>query len=299
MTARPLDSHKTAQTSQIRGILAMLCAVFGFAVADTLAKWFGQEGFASPQIVFFRYLFGLIPVGIFVWVSGLSALRTRRPLAHALRAVLLFVALTCFFAGLRYLPLAEAIAIAFTAPLFTTALSQPVLGERVGPRRWGAVLFGFLGALIMLRPGTAAFQPEALFIVASALCFSSAMLLTRRIAATETNVSMLAYSTMGAGLASLPFQPFVWQAPDAIHIWVFLALGLVGGLAAYLIIVAYRNAPAAVIAPFDYTMMIWATLFGWLFWQETPEPIVVAGAVIIALAGLYVTHRESRSRGTG
>lgn len=294
MTSRPLDSGTVPQRTLFTGVAAICCAVFGFAIADVLAKWLGQEGFASPQIVFFRYLFGLLPVAVFVWHSGLSALRTRRPLAHVLRACLLFVALTCFFAGLKYLPLAEAISIAFTAPLFTTALSHPVLGEKVGPRRWGAVLFGFIGALIMLRPGTAAFQPEALFIVASALCFSSAMLLTRRIAATETNVAMLAYSTLGAGLASLPFQAFVWQPPELGHLGVFLLLGLIGGIAAYLIIVAYRSAPAAVIAPFDYTAMIWGTLFGWLFWHERPEMIVVVGAAIIALAGLYVTRREAR-----
>ena len=293
MTSRPLETASAPQRTLLTGIAAICCAVFGFAVADALAKWLGQEGFTSPQIVFFRYLFGLLPVSIFVWHAGLSALRTRRPLAHALRACLLFVALTCFFAGLQYLPLAEAIAIAFTAPLFTTALSRPVLGEPVGPRRWAAVLFGFLGALIMLRPGTAAFQPEALLVVASALCFSSAMLLTRRIAATETNVAMLAYSTLGAGLASLPFQAFVWQPPEPGHLGVFLVLGLIGGVAAYLIIVAYRSAPAAVIAPFDYTAMIWGTLFGWIFWQERPGAVVVAGAAIIALAGLYVTRREA------
>ncbi|MDJ0611400.1 MAG: DMT family transporter [Kiloniellales bacterium] len=294
MTSRPLDTPRTPQRALVTGIAAVCCAVFGFSVADTLAKWLGQEGFTSFQIVFFRYLFGLLPVAVFVWHAGFAALRTRRPLAHGLRACLLFVALSCFFAGLNYLPLAEAIAIAFLAPLFTTALSRPVLGEPVGPRRWGAVLFGFAGALIMLRPGTAAFQPEALLIVASALCFSSAMLLTRRIAPTETNVAILAYSTLGAGLASLPFQAFVWQPPEPGHLWVFLTLGLIGGVAAYFMIVAYRNAPAAVIAPFDYTAMIWGALFGWVFWQERPEAIVILGAVLIAAAGLYITRREAK-----
>lgn len=142
------------------------------------------------QIVFFRYAFGLIPVTIAIVVSGVGGLKTKRPFAHFLRGLFMFAALTLFFRDLKTLPLAEGIAVAFSAPLFVTALSWPMLGERVGPYRWAAVIIGFAGALVVLRPGTDAFKPEALFIVASAVFFALAMLHTRRISHTETNVAM-------------------------------------------------------------------------------------------------------------
>ncbi len=275
------------------GIASCLFAVFFFSIADATAKWLGQS-YAPIQIVFLRYVFGLIPVALFVWRSGgLRALKTRRPFAHGLRALLFFSALFMLFTGLRGLPLAEAISIAFTAPLFVTALSGPVLGEPVRPRRWAAVVIGLIGALIIVRPGTAAFQFDALYILASALCFSLAMLVTRRMAKTETNVAMLAYTTLGAGIASLPLMPFVWRQPAAGDVWLFALIGIVGGMAAYLLIAAYRNAPAAVVAPFDYTGLVWAALLGWIIWQERPEPLVWLGAAIIALSGLYITYRES------
>ena len=279
-----------------RGITAVAAAVAFFSVADATAKWLGHAGYASPQVVFFRYLFGLLPVAVVVWSAVWHSLRTQKPMLHVLRALLLFSALVLFFTGLRLMPLAEAIAVAFTAPLFVTALSVPMLGETVGPRRWSAVLIGFVGAVVMLQPGTEAFRIEALIVVASALFFAFAMLLTRRMSATETNTAMFTYSTVGAGLASIPFMAAVWTTPNADHLWVFFGLGIVGGIAAYLMIVAYRNAPAALIAPFDYTALIWGALFGWILWQEEPPLIVWTGAAIIALSGLYIAHREARAK---
>lgn len=278
-----------------RGIPAIIGAVFLFSFADALAKWLGQAGYDSVQIVFFRYLFGLIPVAVAIFMSGAAGLKTKRPLAHLLRGLLMFAALTLFFRGLKTLPLAEGIAVAFSAPLFVTALSWPVLGERVGPYRWAAVVVGFGGALLVLRPGTEAFQPEALFIVASALFFACAVLLTRRISRTETNVAMYTYATIVAGLATLPLLPFVWVTPQTSDLWPFLAIGFIGGAASYLMIVAYRNAPAALNASFDYTALIWAALLGWIFWDETPDVVVWLGASIIVAAGLAITYRESRT----
>lgn len=281
------------------GIASILGAVFFFSMVDVAVKWLGQS-YSPFEIVFFRYLFGTLPIAVFVWRSGgLRALRTRRPLVHALRAGLLFVALLAFFAGLSSLPLAEAIAVGFTAPLFVTALSGPLLGETVGPRRWGAVAVGFLGALVMVRPGTAAFRPEALFVVTATFFYALAMLLTRHMSRSETSAAMLTYSNLGAGLASLPFLTLVWRGPAANDMWFFLLIGVFGGIAAYLVILAYRNAPAAVVAPFDYTALIWGALFGWIVWREQPEVSVWIGAAIVAVAGLYITHREARAARKG
>ena len=293
MTAE--NAPAAPHTNIPRGVSALVGAVFFFSFADALGKWFGHAGYDSFQIVFLRYAFGLIPVSIAILVSGVSGLRTRRPWVHVLRGVLMFAALTFFFRGLKYMPLAEGIAVAFSAPLFVTALSYPVLKERVGPFRWGAVIVGFVGALIILRPGTDTFRPEALYIVTSALFFALAVLTTRRISVTETNVAMYTYSTIFAGLATIPALPFVWVPPEPEHISLFLLLGLIAGAASYLMIVAYRNSPAAVNAPFDYTALIWGALMGWIIWNETPSANVWIGAVIVVAAGLTITYRETRA----
>ena len=274
------------------GIGSALAAVFLFAILDATAKWLGQS-YEPVQIVFFLHFFGLIPITVIVWRSGgLAALRTRRPFAHALRGSLLFASLLLFFMGLRGLPLAEAVAVSFTEPLFITALSGPLLGEAVGVRRWAAVIIGFVGALIMVRPGTEAFRPEALLVLTAAFAYALAMVLTRRLTRTETDVALVTYTTLIAGLASLPFASLVWQAPGSSDLGLFALVGIAGGSAAYLLVIAYRNAPAAVVAPFDYTSLIWASVFGWMLWREAPEPAVWVGAAIVAAAGVYITRRE-------
>lgn len=276
------------------GIASSLSAVFCFAIVHALAKWLGQD-YPAVQILFFRYLFGLLPVAVFVWRSGgLPVLRTRRPATHALRAGLLFVALLLFFEALQSLPLAEVIAVSFTAPLFVTALAAPVLGETVGPRRWTAVIVGFLGALIMVRPGTAAFHPEALLVVGSAFSFSLLVLLTRRMTRTESTVCMVTYSTLFAGALSLPFLASVWRPPAGEDMGLFVMIGIVGGIAAYLIVFAYRHAPVSVLAPFDYTALVWGALLGWVIWKEQPDAPVWIGAAMVSLAGFYITRREAR-----
>ena len=296
MSAEPPPGGAPAVDRIGLGIASIMAAVFFFSIADALAKWLGQT-YDPVQIVFLRYVFGLIPVALLVWHGGgLSVLRTRRPFMHGLRALVTFAALLLLFNGLRRLPLAEAISVAFTAPLFVTALSGPLLGEPVRPRRWAAVLAGFLGALVVIRPGTGAFQAASLYILASALCFALMALITRRLSRTETSAALLAYTTLGACLASLPIVPFVWQPPAPGDLWLFVAIGLVGSTAAYFVIQAYSNAPPAMIAPFDYTALIWAALIGWIVWQERPEPAVWLGAAIIAASGLYITHREARAK---
>ena len=269
-----------------------MAAVSIFSIVDATAKWLGQT-YEPVQIVFFQALFGLIPIAVLVWRSGgLSSLRTRRPFAHALRGGLLFATVLSFFTALRGLPLAEAIAVTFTAPLFITALSIPLLGEAVGARRWAALVIGFVGALIMVRPGTEAFRPEALLVLASALMFALAMLLTRRLTRTETNVALVTYTTLITGLASLPLAVLAWQAPSTTNLGLFAVVGIGSASGNYFLVLAYRNAPAAVVAPFDYTKLIWASVFGWMLWRESPEPAVWIGAAIVAAAGVYITRRE-------
>jgi drug/metabolite transporter (DMT)-like permease len=274
------------------GLTAIVAAVFLGSVADASAKWFGGQGYAPTQVVFMRYVFGLIPVAFFLYYSGVGALYTRRPRAHVFRALLGFGSIAFFFWGVTLMPLAEAMAISFTAPLFTTALSVPILGERVGIRRWSALAVGFVGALIVIRPGTDAFRPEALVVIVSAFIYALNMIMTRHMSATETNVSMFTYTTIGAGLISAPFLLLSWQTPSPSHLVLFSGFGVIEGCASFLLIIAYRNVAASVAAPFDYTSLIWGAIFGWVLWGENPDATVWVGAGIIALAGIYIARRE-------
>lgn len=274
-------------------IFAVALAVFLFAIVDATAKALAPS-YTAFQIVFFRQLFGLLPILLLIWHAGsLDVLATGRPWAQALRAGLQLVSSAAFFAGLKSLPLAEAVAVGFTAPLFVAALSGPLLGEPAGPRRWAGIAAGFVGALIMIRPGSTAFQPGALLVVLSALAWALTMLLTRRLSRTESNVAMLAYSTLGACLGSLPLALADWHTPVGQDLGLFVMLGAFGGAGAFLVILAHRHAEAVVLAPFQYTALLWSALLGWLLWRETLEPLAWLGAAVIALASIYVSHREA------
>lgn len=285
--------------SVTQGLVAMWVAVASFSIADAIAKWHGEEGFAAVQIVFFRYFFGLIPVAIALYVAGLHQVRTNRPVAHVFRGVLMSSALALFFWGLKYVPLAEAIAVAFTAPLFITALSVPVLGERVGPARWLAVIVGFAGMLVIVRPGAEAFRPEMLILVAGTAVFALGITYTRRLARTETVTTMFTWTTAVALAVFAPLAWWTWKLPEADHLAGFVVIGLIGGLAHYLVIVAYRNAPAAVVAPQEYMALVWGAIIGWIIWSEVPSAWTWLGAAIVAGAGGFIALRESRAAARG
>jgi len=278
------------------GLIAMIAAVTIFSCMDAIGKWLGMAGYHPLQIVFLRYTLALVPVSIAVAINGVASLKTKRPIAHLARGILMVFTLTMFFTGLRDMPLAEAISVAFTAPLFVTALSGPVLGERVGPSRWLAVIIGFIGMLIIVRPGSEAFQPHSLYVLISAVTFAIGMLFTRQLTRTESNMAIYTYTTVVAAFTAMLFQPFIWQTPQTEHLPLFMSMGLIGGFSSFLIIIAYRNAPAAVVAPFDYVALLWGALLGWYIWQEKPDALVWVGALIIVSSGLYITWRETRRR---
>ena len=286
---------ETSSGSVLKGISAVLCGVFIFSSVDAIAKWLGGVGFHPTQIVMLRYCFGVVPVVIALWLSRNVVLKARNPLLQVVRGLLMCGALLQFFWGLKYIPLADAMAVAFTAPLFITMLSVPVLRETVGPHRWAAVAVGFLGMLVILRPGFSAFRPEALLIVSSALTFALGVVITRLLTATESNTTIFTYTTFIALVAMTPFGVATWQAPDLAHWGLFAVIGLFGGLAHYLVIVAYRHAPAAVNSPFEYTGLMWGSILGWAVWRDAPDMWVWVGAATIVAAGIYITYRETKS----
>ena len=253
--------------------------------------------FGGMQLVFFRSSFGLIPVVFMVMMAGgFSILVTRRPLLQAVRSILATVTTFLFFTSLRYLPLGEAVALAFAAPIFLTVLAGPVLGEKVGPRRWIAVLVGFVGVLTILRPGSETFSPYALLPLSAAVAFSLTMLLGRKLALTDNSTSIVFYTSLGGVLASGVMIPMDWTPPTIDHLPWLVLIGLLGGFGQILIIQAFRHAEASMLAPFEYSSIIWAILFGYLFWSEVPDDLTFVGAAIVVGAGVYIAQRESRAR---
>ncbi len=279
----------------LRGIVFALLSYFFFGCMDAVAKWLGESGYSVVQLIFFRALFGFLPmIPVIRADGGWAALRTRRPLLHLTRALGVVSALAAFFFSLRFMPLAEAQTLVFTSPLFITLLSMPLLGERVGPHRLGAVAFGFVGVIIAMRPGGDTFQIEALYLIFSGFAFALASVLTRLMGRSETNAAIIFYSTMGQLVPMAILLPWSWVMPATLTDWLlFVTLGLVGGYAMQCMTLAFRYAPASVIAPFEYSALLWGALAGWIVWQELPHPAVWIGAAMLVASGLYIVWRET------
>ena len=182
----------------------------------------------------------------------------------------------------------------FAAPVFITALSAIVLKEHVGWRRWLAVLAGFAGVLIVVRPGSSAFQAASLFPVATAVLYAALMISARWVDKRESVWTLMLYLTGAGALISALVMPFVWTAVRPGDLWLFFGIALFGTAGITMMTQAFRFAPAAVVAPFDYTALIWATLMGWVFWGEIPDVMTYLGAAVIIASGVYIVWRESR-----
>jgi len=259
---------------------------------DLCAKWLLAD-YSLPQFVFLRSIFGL---AFFLFTArfygGLSSLRTKRWKWHLFRTLLATGAMFGFFYGLSQMPLVNALTIAFTAPLFVTGLSVPFLGEQVGWRRWLAVVVGFVGVLIVLRPGTGMFTPAAIGLLIAALCYAGLALTARKLAATESSFSMAVYVVAGPFLVSSTMIVGNFTAPDANGWFFFVLAGMCSALAWVGIVGGYRRAPPSMLAPFEYTALIGAAIAGYLIWDEVPDVWVVTGGLIIIGSGLFIVYRE-------
>ena len=276
---------------------AIVCMLVGAAILtlnDGLIKHLAGT-YPTGELLFIRGLFVWPWILLFVMRrGGLAILRVHNIKGQALRGCCVIAGAFLFITGLRHLALADAVAIAFTGPLFITALAPLVLGESVGWRRWLAVLVGFAGVLFMLRPGGEALQWAIVFPLGAAICGGLRDLITRRIASTETTVAVLAVTTTVVLLAGLATAPFVdWVQLRPADIATFAASGALIAVAHTLMIEAFRRGEATLIAPFKYSSLLWATLIGYLMFDELPDTWTLVGAAIIVLAGLYVLHRET------
>lgn len=278
------------------GIGLLLIAVALFTVGEAIVKTLARE-YDITQIVWARYVFhALVTVTLFSRVNLLRLVRTSRPGLHTARSALMLAATAFFFSSLRYLPLADAIAISFVGPLLVTALSIPMLREQVGIRRWMAIFVGFAGVLVIIRPGMGVMHWAAILPLCTAVCYAFYQILTRIASRTDdTQTSLFWMSTFGVVVSSIAV-PFFWTKPDLIA-WVMMAaLGTVYGVGHYLLIRGLEIAPASKLSPFLYTQIIWATLLGLLIFDQFPdEPTLIGGAIVIS-SGLYIWRRETLRR---
>jgi drug/metabolite transporter (DMT)-like permease len=294
MVAVSTTQSAVAESPAVTAGVGMGALAFGlFSLMDALVKWLSAV-YPVPQILVFNALFALVPVGAMV-VSrgGLPQLRTRRLGLHLLRGVLGTTGGFLAFYAFSRLPLADAYAIIFATPLLITALSVPILGEAVGWRRWSAVLVGFIGVLVMLRPGMAPVSLGSVAALGAACASACAILLVRKLSVTETTPSIAFYSNLTAVvLTGLAFSA-TFVVPSLLDFALMAASGLIGGTALLVLIAAYRRSPAALVAPFQYSQMLWAILLGALFWSDVPEPVMLLGASIVAGSGLFILYRET------
>ena len=277
------------QTIRI-GILFILTTSVMFALLDTGVKYVGQF-YPVLQIAWARYVFQMAMVPLVIGrIRPRDILRTRRPGLQVARSLLMVGATLSFFTAVNYMPVAEASAIGMIAPLMVTTLATPMLGERVGPRRWMAVVIGLIGALIIIRPGFGSLSWAAILPVITAICYALYQITTRMLADIDPPITTFFYSgAVGVVVLSLAV-PFAWQTPTAGGWAMMIALGLIAGAGHFCVIQALRRAPASVLAPFSFTQLIWVTI---LVFGDFPDNYTLLGAAIVVGSGGYVFYREN------
>jgi len=283
-------------THPAKGIACMVAGGALITLNDALMKWLVGD-YAVGQILFVRSLFMLLAVLVAAWRwGGLLALRPRNLPGQFVRATMVVTSTFCFVTGLQYLNLADAVVVSFCGPLFITALATPLLAETVGWRRWVAVIVGFAGVVFIFRPTGGSVQWAALWPLAASLAGALRDILTRRLCATETSLSILLLSTSVVAVVGLATAPFGWPRLAAIDLGLMALAGFLLFGAHYLLIEAFRLAEAALVAPFKYSNVVWGILFGFLLWGHVPDSWTMAGTVVIVGSGIYILGRETRRR---
>ena len=287
----------TPQSSRVfHGILLMLAAGFGFTLMDAAAKYMTQR-YPIVEVAWGRYLFHALSLPLIVGrFGGLSTVRSRNLWVQLLRSLLLLASTVFFWLALRFIPLADATAVGFVGPLILTALSVPFLGEKVGTRRWAAVCVGFLGALVIIRPGPNMAQPAALLPLLSASSFAGYAICTRILSRSDSWATTIIWSSVVGLVVLSVLVPLDWHTPDATG-WLGMAiLGALGSGAHLLMILAYARAPASTLAPLSYIQLITSTALGYFLFGSFPDRWTLIGGCIVAASGLYVIHRERLRR---
>ena len=276
-----------------RGILLICSAFLLFACLDTSAKVLSRD-LDTLQIVWSRFVgHAVLVILVLMPRKGTRVFATSNLRLQIARSVLLVMSTLLNFTAVSYLPLTTTASIFFTAPLLVAALSVPLLGETVGWRRWSAIAVGFIGVLVIIRPGTAEVHWAIGLCLCNALVAALYNIATRKLAARDHSDTTSLYSPLVGAVIFLPVLPYVWSAPETATQWLLLiGLGVFGGVGHWLVIIAHRYAGASVLAPFTYSAILWMTISGYLVFGDLPDQWTVVGALIVVASGLYVFHRE-------
>ena len=293
MPQPPAPVKSAVSSTQMRGILLLLLAILTFTLMDATAKHLGQR-YHPGQVVWMRFATNLAIVTLIFAPRLRATFATRRPVVQLFRGLMQLASVGLFFTSLQFIGLAEATAIMDINPVLITLGAAIFLGEPIGIRRVLGIAAALCGALLIIRPGAGVFQPAALLPLIGAFTYAAGAILTRLVREDSTATSVLWSAATGTALSSL-VVPFVWQPIAPGDLWAFLLIGVLGTVAQALLIRAFALAEAAAIAPFGYTGLIWAGLWGWLFWGTIPDLWTLLGALIIVTAGLYVWTREARA----
>ena len=277
------------------GISAMLISVLLFSMMDALVKWLGGI-YPTQQIMFFRCTIALVPVVTLMQMrGGFRILATQKPFLHGLRSILGLSAMASAFYGFSLMRLADAISILHTTPLFMTVLSVLLLKEKVGIRRWSAVTIGFIGMLIVVRPGDGIFESGSAYMLIAALCIACTTVLVRHLGATDDPVTITFYFTLSGSILSIVGCIWLgWTNPPLFDWLLLIAVGLLGGCAQYAMTFSYRYAEVGLVAPLKYLSIAVGGILGFIVWQEVPDLQSLIGISIIVATGLYTLHRETR-----
>jgi drug/metabolite transporter (DMT)-like permease len=281
-----------ARRARLTGIALMCCAVSTFSCLDTTAKYLGRH-IDIMQIVWARYTFAMLLAFLFVNpVRRPGMLRTGRPILQVVRAAILLGSTVLNFFALKYLRLDQVLAIGFATPFAVAALSGPVLGEWVGPRRWAAIGAGFVGVLVVTRPGFGIVHPAALFAFLAMLCYAVYFMTTRVLARTDSSETTLFYSNLVGAVLMLPAVPFFWTPLTALQWGLLLMAGGFASFGHYMLIVAHRYAPASLLSSFVYSQLVGVVILGYVVFGDVPDAYTLTGAAIVISSGLYILHRE-------
>jgi drug/metabolite transporter (DMT)-like permease len=264
-----------------------------FSMMDATVKWLGGS-YPTQQIMFFRCFVAMIPVSIIIYSrGGLTILKTHQPKMHLLRSLLGISAMGFAFYAFSLMRLADAISILHTTPLFMTALSVLILGEKVGKHRWSAVVAGFIGMLIVVRPGESMLESGSLFMLIAALLIGFTTIIIRYLSAKDDPVCITFYFTItGILVSAIGILMFGWVSPPAGDWFYLIAVGVFGGLAQYLMTLSYRHSEIGIVAPLKYLSIATGGLLAYFIWSEIPDLQSLGGIIIIVVSGLYTLHRE-------
>ena len=275
------------------GILLMTLGMFSLSINDIIYKNLTMN-FPVWEAVFFRAFSGSIISLYLVYHSGINSIKTKKPVRHFVRAFSAVGCVVLYIFGIKYLLLSENIAIAHSAPIIAALLAVPILGEKIGIHRILAIIIGFVGVLVIIKPGTDLFQLKSLLPIGSALFMASVYLTTRSLMNTETSTSIVFYYSFALLITSLIFFPSDFIIPDTFNLILALSLGIMGSMGHFFMSQAARHADVAVTSPFEYSSFIFVGLMGYFFFYEIPSNSVIIGGVLIIISGVYVAYRERK-----